>query len=248
MAITLLILTLLLAVIILIALSIFFRHWVNALLEDYVADGLLSFADNFIGGAGLVGFDIGDWIGAAYIFSKEKKITGFFWALLAAWEATNFLPFSLIPVLGETIETITGLFPCVLILRIFFAKYGSAENELQKLEKLKSIAHENNIGVPDYDRNKIKAMINKDNPIGSLNKSKHVTSEMEKRIKEHIKRELWNTGHSLDEISGRGEQPEDISHAKSLIEEAKKLDKKGDYEKALQTLKDAKNAISSMRG
>ena len=53
---------------------IFFRRYFSALIYDFVVDPLLSFADNFIAGAGLIGLDFGDWIAAFLIFKKEKEV------------------------------------------------------------------------------------------------------------------------------------------------------------------------------
>ena len=49
---------------------IFFRRYFSALIYDYIVDGGLSLADNFILGAGLVGLDFGDWLAALLILDN----------------------------------------------------------------------------------------------------------------------------------------------------------------------------------
>ena len=92
------------AIIILVISAIFFRRYFSALISDFVIDPVLCFADLLIAGLGAVGLDIGDWIAAFIIYKREKKISGGMVALLVAWEATNFLPISFIPVIGEIVE------------------------------------------------------------------------------------------------------------------------------------------------
>lgn len=99
----------------------------TSLAYDYGVDGLFSFLDNFIYGVGLVGLDIGDWFAAGLIFVRQKKITGGFIAFIVAWEAANFLPASLIPGIGESIEIFFNLFPAVTISYFFFNKESEAK-------------------------------------------------------------------------------------------------------------------------
>ena len=102
----------------------------TSLAYDYGVDALFSFLDNFIYGIGLIGLDIGDWIAAGLIFSRQKKITGGFIAFIVAWEAANFLPASLIPGIGEAIEVFFNLFPAVTISYFLFNK----ENKAKEME------------------------------------------------------------------------------------------------------------------
>ena len=118
--------------IILVLSAIFFRRYFSALFSDFVIDPLLSFADLLIAGLGAVGLDIGDWIAAFIIYKREKKISGGMVALFAAWEATNFLPISFIPVVGEIVEFFTNFFPAVFISRLLFNKYRPAEAKKKK--------------------------------------------------------------------------------------------------------------------
>ena len=75
-------------ILILIISAIFFRRYFSALISDFVIDPVLSFADELTG-LGELGIDFGDWIAAFIIYKREKKISGNFAALLAAWERTE---------------------------------------------------------------------------------------------------------------------------------------------------------------
>src|SRR3989338_3690819 len=93
---------------------ILFRRYVTALIYDYVVDFGLSTLDNFLGGIGLIGVDLGDFLAAPIIFFKERRITGFFFALFVAWEATNFFPVGLIlNWVGAGLGLLIGLIPYV---------------------------------------------------------------------------------------------------------------------------------------
>ena len=100
---------------ILYALRSYFTALLSSLFYDYVVDGALSFADNFVAGAGLVGFDIGDWIAGIIIFMRYYKQLGKGWALICALEAANF-GLSLIPGIGEPIEWFFNFFPIITIV------------------------------------------------------------------------------------------------------------------------------------
>ncbi|MFA6888990.1 MAG: hypothetical protein WC254_05855, partial [Candidatus Woesearchaeota archaeon] len=90
----------------------------SSLFYDYIIDGGLSFADNFVAGVGLTGFDVGDWIAAVIIFMRYRKQAGVGWALLFAAEAAN-LGLSLIPGIGEPIEWFFNIFPIITIVMIY---------------------------------------------------------------------------------------------------------------------------------
>ncbi len=89
--------------------------FISSLFYDYVIDGVLSFADNFVMGIGLTGFDVGDWIASIIIFMRYYKQLGWGWALLCALEAANF-GFSIIPGIGEPIEWFFNFFPIITIV------------------------------------------------------------------------------------------------------------------------------------
>jgi hypothetical protein len=102
-----------------------FRSYIGPLLTalffDYGVDAGLSFADDFLGGAGLTGLDIGDWVAACILFAKYRKQVGNGWALLFAAEAANF-GLSFIPGIGEGIELLFSAVPLVSLV-IFYKQY-----------------------------------------------------------------------------------------------------------------------------
>jgi hypothetical protein len=180
---------LIIGVVLLISL-IFFRRYFSALIYDFVVDPLLSFADNFIAGAGLIGLDFGDWIAAFLIFKKEKKITGGPIAMFAAWEATNFLPISLIPVVGEAVEIFFNFFPAVFISRVLFNKFRPAEKKEHKLENEISIAETLGIKVSKEKKvlKDVQKLIRKSDPVDALKKfkSKKPVKEVSSKIREYV--------------------------------------------------------------
>jgi len=90
---------------------------------ETVIDGGFSFADEAIG-IGLAGLDVGDWIASILIYLRSRRHAGLFIAIFAAWEATNFLPVSLIPVIGTGVEIFTNIFPCYAVLKILTAIFA----------------------------------------------------------------------------------------------------------------------------
>lgn len=242
--------------VILVIFFIFFRRYFSALFLDYVVDGCLSFADNFVFGAGLVGLDIGDWIAAIIIFSKEKKISGKGVAMLAAWEATNFLPVSLIPGIGEVVETFLGFFPAVFILRLFFNKYRPAEKQEKKLEKEISIA--NKVGIKVSKEKKVlddvKKLIKKANPVGALKKlkSEKPVKEVSSKLRGYVDSLISDTNNIFQYISSQNIQPpqelinmlqEAINEAGQLLQQAQSAEENEDFETAINSATNANTII-----
>ncbi len=121
---------------ILIAIIYFLKSYITALASslfyDYIIDCALSFADNFIAGAGLAGADIGDLAAGIIIFMRYHKQLGLGWALLCAAEAANF-GFSLIPGIGEPIEWLFNFFPIIsIIVMIKQSQANSIKNSINE--------------------------------------------------------------------------------------------------------------------
>ena len=235
---------------------IFFRRYFSALIYDYVVDAGFSFADNFIAGAGLIGLDIGDWIAAFIIFKKEKKITGGLFAGIVAWEATNFLPFSLIPVFGEVLEVIMGLVPSVFIGRVLFNKYGKAEKKERRLEEDVSIAEQLGIGVSKERKItiKMKKLIRKADPVDALKEADKPISRISSKLNRYVDGMISDTSNIIQSIVNQNIQApqelvnllqEGINEAGQLLQQAQSAEKKGDYKTAINSAMNAKNIIIS---
>jgi len=235
---------------------IFFRRYFSALIYDYVVDGLLSFADNFIAGAGLAGLDIADWIAAFLIFKKEKKISGKGVAMLAAWEATNFLPVSLIPVIGEAVEIFFGFFPAVFILRLLFNKYRPAEKQEKKLEKEISIAEQFEIKVSKEKGvlKDVKKLIKKANPVGALKKlkSEKPVKDVSSKLKDYTDSVISDTNNVIQYVVSQNVQApqeminmlqEAINEAWQLLQQAQNAEENEDFETAINSAANANNII-----
>ena len=248
----------LIILVVLVLSAIFFRRYLSALILDYVVDGGLSFADNFIAGAGLIGLDIGDWIAAIIIFKKEKRITGGAIAMLAAWEATNFLPISLIPVVGEAVETFFGFFPAVFILRLLFNKFKPAEKKEKKLEKEISIAEQVGLDVNKQKKvlKDIKNLIRKSDPVDALKliKSKKPIKEVSSKLKGYVDNLVSDTNNIIQYIVKQNIQApqgiinvlqQGINQAGQLMQEAQSAEENEDFETAINAATNANNILRS---
>ncbi|MBC8501451.1 MAG: hypothetical protein ISS25_04220 [Nanoarchaeota archaeon] len=201
-------------------LAIFFKRYLTALIYDYVVDCGLSFADNLLLGAGLIGLDIGDWIAAVLIFIKERKITNGFLAGLVAWEATNFIPFSLIPIVGEGLEIFFNFFPAVFIGRLLFNKFGKAEKQEKKLEKDMGVAERAGI---DVSKEKdvladVKKLINSEDPVDALKEAKKYDKEITQKLINYVNRLMSDTQGVIQNIIRQ--KPEGSDEVVDTLQEA----------------------------
>lgn len=239
-----------------IVLSFFFRRYISALFYDYVIDGGLSFADNLLAGAGAIGLDFGDWIAAVLIFVKERKITNGFMAGIVAWEATNFIPFSLIPVIGEVIEVIFNLFPAVTFGRMMFNKFGPAEKEEKKLEKNISLAERFGIGVSKEKKVLIdvQKLIKKEDPVGALREAKKSDEEIYPKLIKHVDELMADTDSIIKNIMDQNVQAppeilnilqEGINASDLLLQQAKTAEENKDLDAAIKSATEAKDTIIS---
>lgn len=246
--------TLLIGFVLFIVLAIVFRRYITALIYDYVVDCGLSFADIFLAGAGLLGLDIGDWIAALLIFIKERKITNGFIAGLVAWEATNFIPISLIPVVGEGLEILFNFFPAVTIGRLLFNKYGPAEKEEHKLEREISLAKRLGIGVSKEKKvlKKAKKLIESEDPVDALREEKRSDKEISAKIIDYINRLMNDTNNIIQNIVNQNIQApqeiinilqEGINASEQLLQQAKSAAENEDFETAINTAMSAKDTI-----
>lgn len=236
--------------------AILFRRYFSALIYDYVFDGIFSFIDNFIFGLGLIGFDIGDWVGAFFIFTKQKKILGVAVALLVAWEATNFFPLSLIPGVGEAIEVFFNLFPAVFIATLLFNKYGAAIKEKLKLEAIISILEQLGLSEPKEKKliKKISSLIDSADPVDALKESKNLDKEVSSKIRGYIEGLISETNNIIRYIASRNIQAsqrtinilqQGINEAGQLMQQAQSAEEEQDFQAAINSAMNAKNAIIS---
>jgi len=237
---------------------IFFRRYFSALIYDFVVDPLLSFADNFIAGAGLIGLDFGDWIAAFLIFKKEKKITGGPIAMFAAWEATNFLPVSLIPFVGEAVEIFFNFFPAVFISRVLFNKFRPAEKKEHKLENEISIAETLGIKVSKEKKvlKDVQKLIRKSYPVDALKKfkSEEPVKEVSSKLKKHVDNLISDANNIIQSIVKQNIlAPQEtinilqqgINQAAQLLQQAQNAEESEDFETAANSAMQAKNIIVS---
>lgn len=238
--------------VIFIILALIFRRYISALIEDYVLDLGLSTLDTFIGGA--AGLDIGDWIAAIIIFIKERKITGWFIAGIAAWEATNLIPFSLIPVAGEALEVITNFIPTVTISRVLFSKFNSADKKVEKLEQHIKLAKKFNIKVAEQEMELkgIHKLIKDEDPGAAIEKATKLEKTINEKLTEIIKEEIQTTEQAIQEFleqNPEGEQDlideltEALTAAENLLKEAMIRTENTDFETAIQRIQQAQQIL-----
>lgn len=231
---------------------IFFRRYLSALIYDYL-DGVISYVDYALVGAGAIGFDFGDWIVALIIFIKEKKISGKFPAMLAAWEATNFIPFSLIPVLGEILEIFLGFFPAVTIIRIMFNKYRPAEKKEHMLEEHVSIAEQLGLDVWREKRvlKEVKELIKKANPVDAL-KEVEKANGLSSKLTEYTDSLIADAHNTIQYITSQNIQApqeiisilqEGINQGLQLLQQSKKAEENKDFGNAINYATNAKNIV-----
>ena len=242
------------AIIILVISAIFFRRYFSALISDFVIDPVLSFADLLIAGLGAVGLDIGDWIAAFIIYKREKKISGGMVALLVAWEATNFLPISFIPVIGEIVEFFTNFFPAVFISRLLFNKYRPAEAKEKKLEKEVSIAKQAGLDArkQEHALRKIKELIKNADPVDAIKESDKPLREMASKLIEYVDNLIADATNTIQYITSQNIQaPQElinileqgIGQGTELLQQAKEAEEKEDFENAISLAVEAKDAV-----
>ncbi|MFH1589008.1 MAG: hypothetical protein ABIB43_00380 [archaeon] len=241
------------AVLVFILMNIFFKKYASALFYDYIVDGALSFADNFIG-VGLVGLDIGDWIAAIIIFSREKKISGKMVAFLVAWEAANFLPLSLIPVVGEGIEIFFNFFPAVFLSRVLFSKFGKADKAQEKLEANISLGEKTGSNMKKYEKilKIIKKLNKKSNPIDALK----LTEKCERKVIPEVARSIRSTINDAKQevqetIDYLTQSPDDVNEeitniiagAEDMLSQADAAVNNGELTQASELVSNARNSV-----
>ncbi len=226
----------------------------NALFYDYVVDLGLSTLDNFLGGAGLAGLDVGDWVAAVIIFWHERKITNTWVALLVAWEATNFIPLSFIPVVGEGLEIFFNFFPAVTVGRFLFAKYEAAKMEKEKLKELSETAKQEGVKTDDQKETveEVDELIKEDDPVDALEKAKGAEKDMVKDLRKEFDRRVTLLNQAMDKLE-QLEGPEDaiaiiedgFAQAESLMDSAALLANKNDYKQAFALLRQAQERLAA---
>lgn len=231
---------------------VFFRKYISGLFYDYVVDAGLSFADNFVAGAGLMGLDIGDWIAAVIIFIKERRISGVFVAGFVAWEATNFIPFSMIPVVGEGLEIVCNLFPSVTLSRFLFSKYGKAKRKKHKIEEKLDLTDSKEEYAEILDS--IQNMIDSQNPVGAIEKEEEVDREVSESLIAYVNGLRDNTIEIIQELVHEDLRAPDelmellqegINKSEEYLQKSKEALDADDFKEAVSFADDAKNVIIS---
>jgi len=233
---------------------IFFAHYKQQLINDFIIDGIGSLLDNFIAGLGALGLDIGDWIAAAIIFSRDKKIVGKPIAYLVAWEATNFLPLSFIPVFGEILEWLLCLVPASTIGKIFFDKSKAAKKEAVKFEEDMEVAKEAGILTSEEKSmdEKIQGLIKSGEYVDALKEAKADEKKITANLLRHIDGMIEEVNSLGRQIASQDiEAPDEIVNilqegmnaAGQLLSQAKDAEANQEYKKAIESATKAKEII-----
>lgn len=239
-----------------IVLSVLFRRQLKGLFYDYLVDGLFSTLDNFVGGLGLVGIDIGDWIAAIIIFTKERKVSGPIIAGIVAWEATNFIPFSLIPGVGEGIEIVFNLFPAVTLSRIFFAKYGKAGEEYRTAKDNAHLAE--SFGLlgkkGKKDLKSLQQEAKQDSPRETVQHASRTEKRLAKKLMPVVQQVFAEAEKGQDSLRGLIEQAppevspyleEGLANAILAMKSARQAVKANHFQDAIALAEQAKSAVQN---
>lgn len=239
--------------------AIVLKKYVKSLIGDYVADGALSFADNFLFGAGAVGLDVGDWVGAIILFKTEKKICGTPVALFVAWEATNFLPISLIPVVGEVVEVIFNLFPAATIGRMMYSKEKDAKKAEKKYED--NIEAAKTLGIGTWFKKgeikKLKKLEKHEDFVNEVKRGKKDNEKFSKELRSSVEKLNSETSKQIKELINSGIQAppnlvnilhEGINNTEKKIKEARSAEDDKDFKTAAKAAKEAKDILKEAIG
>ncbi|MBN2141904.1 hypothetical protein JW711_01110 [Candidatus Woesearchaeota archaeon] len=221
---------------------------------------LFSFADLITAGSGAIGLDWADWIVALIQFPIMKKKVGFLPALLVSWEATNFLPFSLIPGIGEAIEVVTNFFPAATILGTFFDKEEKAQSLIDELTSLLSSADQADIDTKNYKKNlgEGSARAYSGDFVGAVSHLSPVVSKLRSDVRSHIHglfskldseaQDLASAISSMDENDESYETlASGLENACGLVREARSALSGNDYSKAVKLANEAQGAFENLK-
>lgn len=236
-------------------------------------DLFFSFLDNLLHiipgiGTGLAYFDVGDLLAAIAIYKHERFIVGKFWASLLAWEASNFFPLNLIPILGETVEFITGLFPAAFFLRLTGAnKFNPAVKSERILKKNLKAADQIRIKagqVKDILR-KADDLLKKERPIPALDKIHKAEHKLYPKLDNWVQRAGDVVKNTIRQIANSDKQVPDffpdyitdidipmeltmflkdaVKESLKLVDDATHSAHKKDYDSAITSLARANAAL-----
>ncbi len=233
----------------LVALYFVFRGF-GALFLDYVVDGAMSFADELLG-IGIAGLDVGDWIAAVIIFVNERKRTGNFVAGLAAWEATNFLPLSFIPGVGEVIEVITNFFPAVTILRMFFDREKIARKKEEEFKEYMELMEQLGIeGDVKKEHKKFRELMKKDNFVEAASKAKKLERMFKESFEGAARNMISQVNQQIQKFSGvKAEEDmavlieQGLGHAEQALSEAENFMENGNWKECFYSIQEAETLV-----
>ncbi len=228
---------------IMIIFAIFFRRYFSALLLD-IGECIFSFIDEPFGG--VMALDWGDWIFGIVIYAREKKISGKLIALIAAIEAANFIP---------VLDYVTNFIPTTTFLRFLFNKYRPAEAKEKKLEKEVSIAKEagiEDIKAQEKALERIKDLIKQSDPVDALKESDKPIKEISSKLIEYTDSLIGDATNTIQYITSQNiRAPQElinileqgIGQGTELLQQAKEAEEKEDFENAINSAVEAKNAV-----
>ena len=230
----------------------FFRKYAGAMLMDILIDGGISFADNFLFGAGAVGIDIGDVIAGIMLYKREVGRVGKLWASVIFLEACNF-GLGLIPVIGEVFEVIFGLIPSATIIRANFDRTPIAEAQSKKLKEDMQLAE--NLGLASFQSEKHKLekfekVIEKD-PIKYLELTSGIKKGIEIKVGDAVKYCIADTQGLLSNMASQEVDEElapilqqAVSQVQSALAEAQALAGQNKFKEAVEQVDNAKAILA----
>ena len=230
----------------------FFRKYAGAMLMDILIDGGISFADNFLFGAGAVGIDIGDVIAGIMLYKREVGRVGKLWASVIFLEACNF-GLGLIPVIGEVFEVIFGLIPSATIIRAKFDRTPIAEARKKKLHEDSQLAEKTGFGDCKSELHHLQRfdkMIDKD-PINYLKETEGIARDINSKVTGAVQNYIADTQGLLSNMASQEVDEElapilqqAVSQVQSALAEAQALAGQNKFKEAVEQVDNAKAILA----
>ncbi|MEK6868747.1 MAG: hypothetical protein AABX74_00830, partial [Nanoarchaeota archaeon] len=145
-------------------------------------------------------------------------------------------------------------FPAVFISRLLFNKYRPAEAKEKKLEKEVSIAQQAGLDARKQEQalKKIKQLIENADPVDAIKESDKPLREMASKLIEYTDNLIADATNAIEYITSQNIQaPQElinileqgIGQGTELLQEAKEAEGNDDFEKAINSAFEAKNAV-----
>ncbi len=230
---------------------IFFRKHATLMLMDIIIDGGISFADNFVFGAGVMGIDIGDVVAGIILYQMEVGKVGMFWASIIFLEACNF-GLGLIPGIGEVFEVIFGLIPSATIIHANFDKTPIAHAQSRKLKEDMQLAEKLGLSGFQSEKHSLEKFNRSidNNPIKYLEITRGIKEGIEIKVNGAVKDYIADAQGLLSGIADKEVDAEiapilqqAVSQVQDSLSQAQILSEQNKFNEAVELVDNAKSIL-----